>query len=189
MQSAFRRSAHEGFQSQRASAANLPPSIAIHLCNLESGDWDGVVGVSADSNTGLLAAGAWIVKRALERRCLRLQCNSARSPSGSSVRTANVYPASESMCGLRSKFYLSSHWLRQSSFDRYWRRRRPESDALGKNDLGAVAGKRSQKASTPSGAHPQASRSSRWRSSVRSSSIGSDRTHRFERSSIVLRFH
>src|SRR5207247_3613786 len=95
--SAFCRIAHEGFQSQRASTANFPPPIAIHLCLLESGDWDGVVGVSADSNTGLVSASAWIVRRALERRCLRLQCNSARSPSGSSVRTANVYPASESM--------------------------------------------------------------------------------------------
>src|SRR5207247_1590333 len=102
MQSAFRRSAHEDFQSQRASAANLPPSIAIHLCNLESGDWDGVVGVSADSNTGLVSASAWIVRGALERGRVRLQCNAARSPSGPSVRTANVYPASESMCGLRS---------------------------------------------------------------------------------------
>ena len=63
---AFRRSAHEGFQSQLASAANFPPPIAIHLCNLESADWDGVVGVSADSNTSLVSASAWIVGGALE---------------------------------------------------------------------------------------------------------------------------
>src|SRR5437867_11933498 len=100
MQSAFRWSAHEGFQSQRASAANLPPPIAIHLCNMESGDWDGVVGVSADTNTGLVSSSAWIVRGALERGRIRLQCISASIPSGPSVRTSNVYPASESMRGL-----------------------------------------------------------------------------------------
>jgi len=56
------------FSIATASAANLPPSIAIHLCNLEMAT--GMrFGVSADSNTGLVSASAWIVKRALERRC------------------------------------------------------------------------------------------------------------------------
>src|SRR5436190_11787835 len=67
--------------------------------SLEHGDRDRGVDAFPDGNTGLAAASAWIVRRALERRRLRLQCNSARTPSGSSVRTANVYPASESMRG------------------------------------------------------------------------------------------
>ena len=47
------------------------------MCGLESGDRSSGVDVSPDSNTGLVPASAWIVRRALERRRFRLQCNSA----------------------------------------------------------------------------------------------------------------
>src|SRR4030095_9888444 len=67
-----------------------------------------------------------------------LQGVSTSAPSSSSLRTANVYPAPEPLRGLRSQFSLSSHRLRQSSSDRYWRRRGPERDAAGENDLGTI---------------------------------------------------
>ena len=97
--------------------------------------------VSSDSNVGLVPASAWIVRCALERRRFRLQGNSTSAPSSSCLRAANVYPAPESLRKLRSKFSLSAHRLRQSSSNRYRRRRGPERDAPGENDLGTIAGK------------------------------------------------
>ena len=141
------------------------------------------VDVSLDSNVGLVPASAWIVGCALERRRFRLQGNSTSAASSSCLRAANVYPAPESLRKLRSKFSLSSHRLRQSSSHRYRRRRGPERDAAGENDLGTIAGKGPPQASTSGGAYPPAHGSSRRRSSVRISSIGPDRADRFGRGS------
>src|SRR6266516_908786 len=84
----------------------------------------------------VVPATAWIIRCALERRRSGLQRNSAKRASGPCLRAANVYPASEPLRELRSKFSLSSYRLRQSSSNRYRCRRGPERDAFGKNDLG-----------------------------------------------------
>src|SRR5439155_9067919 len=135
--------------------------LVVLLCALESGDRNSSVDVSLDSNVGLVPASAWIIRCALERRRFRLQDNSASAPSSSYLRPANVYPAPESLRKLRSKFSLPSHRLRQSSSNRYRRRRGPERDAPGENDLGTIARQGPQKASTPGGAYSQAYGSSR----------------------------
>src|SRR4029077_8024318 len=98
------------------------------------------VDLSPDSNVGLVSASAWIVRCALERRRFRLQGNATSAPSSSCLRAANVYPAPESLRKLRSKFSLSSHRLRQSSSNRYRRRRGRERDAPGENNFGTIAG-------------------------------------------------
>ena len=51
---------------------------------MESGDWDGVVGVSADTTLASIPASVWIVRGALERGRVRLQCNAATPPSSPS---------------------------------------------------------------------------------------------------------
>src|SRR2546423_1035385 len=68
------------------------------------------------------------------------QGTSSSAPPSSGLGAANVYPAPESLRKLRSKFSLSSHRLRQSSSNRYWRHRGPERDASGENDFGTIAG-------------------------------------------------
>src|ERR1041385_3504014 len=103
---------------------------------MESGD----LHVSSDSNVDLVPASAWIVRCALERRRSRLQGNFTTAYSSSRLRAANVYPAPESLRGLRSKFSLSAHRLRQSSSNRYRRRRGPKRDASCEDDPATIAG-------------------------------------------------
>jgi hypothetical protein len=52
------------------------------VCGLGSGDRSSSVDVSHTSSARFVSTRAWIVRRALERRRLGLQCNSVRRPSG-----------------------------------------------------------------------------------------------------------
>src|SRR6478672_6799075 len=91
-------------------------------------------------SAGLGRTGGRFFANPMEYRGRGLQGISTTSIAGPCLRTANVYPAPKSLRKLRSKFSLSSHRLRQSSSNRYWRRRGPKRDAAGENNLGAIAG-------------------------------------------------